>query len=239
MFNIEEFAQGAEERAPERKRMTDADEDEFLGELEMRRKEEERTKNASPDFGPPTQDERDLWTAAEARRQEELLIRRDPGEEVDVTGDRESVEVRLEALAELKKEHLRKAKGGNAESVKELQRVEKAEGHFKRELSAIEKAKEYNEVLAQFSEMKKEDLLNLESIAKHGLDKHNGDVKLFDREHNPLHLNSGEIKKLAGLALSGVKHVTWDQLSDLFEVADTIIHEVFVSTAKRMLGWKN
>jgi len=198
------------------------------------RSEAERTKGASPDFGPPTDDER-----ASFMRSEKFLIRRDPSAEVDVEHDRQKVKVRLEGLAELKKEQKKKAEKGDTNSGRELRTIEHAERHFETELVQIDKAGEYNSALGYFADMKKDDSANLESIASTGLDKHGKSPEVYDKHHNKLKLSSKEARQLASLAKSGVHSVTWEQLSDIFQMADVIIDEVFVSTMKRMLGWKN
>ena len=201
---------------------------------------DERTQNpfesdgGSPDFGPPTDDER-----ASILRAEEFLIRHDPSAEVSVEHDRGRVKTRLEGLAELKKEHKKKAEKGDVDSERELHAIERAEHHLETELVQIDKAGEYNSALGYFADLKKDDIANLESIASTGLDKHGKSPEIYDNHHNRLKLSGKEARHLAGLAKSGVHSVTWEQLSDIFQMTDVIIDEVFVSTMKRMLGWKN
>lgn len=188
----------------------------------------------SPDFGPPTDDER-----ASLLRADEYLIQRDPSAEIDVEHDHEKVKTRLEGLAELKKEHKKKADEGDVESERELRAISHAERHLETELVQIDKASEYNSALGYFTDMKKDDIANLESIANTGLDKHGKSPEVYDKHHNRLNLSSKEARQLAGLATSGIHAVTWEELRDIFQMADVIIDEVFVSTMKRMLGWKN
>lgn len=174
-----------------------------------------------------------------SRQLREFIFQRDPSDEVDVDYNRQQVETRLGGLSELKKEHEKKAEQGDGASAAEVKIIESAEKHLTNELEHIGRADAYNKALDVFSEMKHSDPENLDAVIKTGKDKHGNEVNLFDAKKSPLNLNRREMKRLAGLAKSGVRHVTWEELSELVQTADTIIHEAFISTAKRMLGLKS
>ncbi|PIQ69163.1 MAG: hypothetical protein COV91_00255 [Candidatus Taylorbacteria bacterium CG11_big_fil_rev_8_21_14_0_20_46_11] len=173
---------------------------------------------------------------ARERRFADMLFRRDMSEKVDVELERERVPVRLDAVRDLAKEVKKKATNGDEKSLKDIPHIEKVVKALENDVGKIDLAVECNDALEELHKIKRDDSENFEAIMNTGKDKNGHDVKLRGKHGKSLDLNTDQLKHVAGLAHRGINHVSWGDIGTLYQVADKILQETIISTAKRFLN---